>query len=147
MKCFDCGGKMDQVTTSIETGWGDYNITINGVKAHLCEECGQKVYDPEEVKMIQDIAQGFAERKETERPDILNVDEVADLLRVSTQTVYNMIKDGRLPAFKAGREWRFSKKELEKIMKNSSGYAVATRGELPPEDREVLAELLKQKGE
>lgn len=136
MKCLFCGAKMDKVTTSIETGWGDYDITINGVKAHQCKGCGHEVYGPEEVKMIQDIAQGFAERKETERPDILNVDEVADVLRVSTQTVYNMIKDGRLPAFKAGREWRFSKNELEKIMKKSNGYAVAARGNFPTEDRE-----------
>lgn len=147
MKCFFCGSKMDQVTTTIETGWGDYDITIKGVKAHLCKECSHEVYDPEEVKMIQDIAQGFAESKETERPDILNVDEVSDILRVSTQTIYNMIKDGRLPAFKAGREWRFSRNELDKLMKKSPGYGIAARGDLPPGDSEILATLLKQKGE
>jgi len=45
----------------------------------------------------------IAERPEDERPDYLNVEETADLLRVSTQTVYNMIKSGRLNVISISR--------------------------------------------
>lgn len=66
--------------------------------------------------MMEDISRGFVERPEDERPDYLNVEETADLLRVSTQTVYNMIKSGRLKGTKFGREWRFLRKNLESLI-------------------------------
>lgn len=39
-------------------------------------------------------------------PEFLKVPEVAELLRLSNQTVYQLINDGRLPALKAGRKNR-----------------------------------------
>lgn len=41
--------------------------------------------------------------------DIPNLNETADYLCVSKQTVYNMIKDGRIKAYKVGREWKIFK--------------------------------------
>ncbi len=97
----------------ITSGWGEYELAIKGVRAFVCEECGAISLRAEEVKMMEDISRGFAERPDDERPDYLNVEETADLLRVSTQTVYNMIKSGRLKGTKFGREWRFLRKNLE----------------------------------
>ena len=48
-----------------------------------------------------------------EKREILTLSEVASLLRVSHQTIYNMIKDGRLKGYKVGREWRFIKKDID----------------------------------
>ena len=117
MKCFFCNSEMEYIVTSIETGWGEYDVTINGVKAHLCKKCDHEVYDPDEVNMIQNISQGLAENKNNEKPSLINVEETADLLRVSNQTIYNMIKDGRLQARKIGREWRFNRSEVESLIK------------------------------
>ena len=133
MKCFACGGKMAPVTTDIKTGWGKYDITIKNVKAYRCEKCDYEVYDPEEVAMIQNISQAYAESDSTNKPDILNVDEVADLLRITTQTVYNMIKDGRLKAQKVGREWRFVRSEVEKLLEPYD-ISLAARGKLTDKD-------------
>ncbi|MBU1878645.1 MAG: PocR ligand-binding domain-containing protein [Chloroflexi bacterium] len=44
--------------------------------------------------------------------DLLTVHDLQDLLRVDRMTVYRMIKDGRLPAFKVGGQWRFSQPEI-----------------------------------
>jgi len=38
-------------------------------------------------------------------PEIMNVEEVADLLHVGTQTVYSLASPGKLPAVKVGRQW------------------------------------------
>ena len=100
----------------ITSGWGEYELAIKGVRAFVCEECGAISLRAEEVKMMEDISRGFVERPEDERPDYLNVEETADLLRVSTQTVYNMIKSGRLKGTKFGREWRFLRKNLESLI-------------------------------
>ena len=59
MKCFFCDGEMGLVITEIDTGWGKYDITIKGVNAYICNQCGHEVYGPEEVKLIQDISQAF----------------------------------------------------------------------------------------
>ena len=48
-----------------------------------------------------------------EGPEILTLPEVAKMLRVSHQTIYNMIRDGRLKGYKVGREWRFLKKDMD----------------------------------
>jgi excisionase family DNA binding protein len=46
----------------------------------------------------------------------LTVEEVADLLQVSVETVRGYInrKKNKLPAFKVGREWRVRKRDLDR---------------------------------
>lgn len=45
-------------------------------------------------------------------PTALTVAETAEILRVSTKTVYKMIKEKALPAVKVGRENRIAKSQL-----------------------------------
>jgi excisionase family DNA binding protein len=45
--------------------------------------------------------------------DLLNVEEVADLLKVHRSTVYRMVEKGELPAFKVGFRWRFVRFEVD----------------------------------
>ena len=126
INCFMCGCAMKEITASINTGWGKYRVTIDGVKALECPECGEMLYSDEEVGMIQNLCRGLAELDEKEKPELLNVRETADLLRVSSQTIYNMIKDGRLKAVKMGREWRFMRKDIESLI-NGHEYQAAAR--------------------
>ena len=116
---------MKEQKIEITSGWGEYELVIKGVKAFVCDDCGAISLRPEEVKMMEDVSRGFAERPEVERPDYLNVEETADLLRVTTQTVYNMIKSGRLKGTKFGREWRFLRKNIESLIQPD--YAIAAR--------------------
>jgi excisionase family DNA binding protein len=46
----------------------------------------------------------------------LTVAEVADLLRINKSTVYRMAKQGRLPATRVGRQWRFRKSVLDRLL-------------------------------
>jgi len=50
--------------------------------------------------------------------ELLTVDKVADFLRVRPSTVYEWAKDGRIPASKVGRLWRFSREEIEAWVRN-----------------------------
>ena len=43
----------------------------------------------------------------------LTVDEVAKRFGVNTTTIYRLVQRGKLPAFKVGNQWRFSKSRLE----------------------------------
>lgn len=122
--CVTCGGRMKEVTTSIEAGWGKYDLLIKGVKAWRCENCGEEEYDSKEIELVEALSRAYSEL--TERPAALNVEEVADLLRISKQTVYNLIKAGKLPATKIGREWRFSRDAILACLGHNPEHA-ATR--------------------
>lgn len=43
----------------------------------------------------------------------LTIQEVAKRFGVNTTTVYRLVKQGRLPAFKVGNQWRFSQTRLD----------------------------------
>lgn len=47
-------------------------------------------------------------------PDVLTVTQVAKLLQVSRQTIYSLIKKGKLKGKRVGQRWRFSKAAIIK---------------------------------
>lgn len=143
MKCVLCGGNTEPVITSIDTQWGDYQVTIKGLSALRCNKCHEEYFDDSEVDVIQSLSAGFADHSSSDKPDILNIQEVADLLRVSKQTIYNMIKDGRITAFKVGREWRFNRDDLTAIM--NPDIAVAARGsKISQNDQQIIMNIIRK---
>jgi excisionase family DNA binding protein len=44
--------------------------------------------------------------------EILTVKELSDLLKIHQSTVYRLTKEGRIPAFRIGSEWRFRKDQI-----------------------------------
>ena len=52
-----------------------------------------------------------------EYPAALTVKELSEILRVSTKTVYKLLKEGALPACKVGRENRVAKVELVNFLR------------------------------
>jgi len=49
-------------------------------------------------------------------PDVLDVKQVGELLRVSSKTVYKLIHESALPCLKIGREFRILKIALIRYM-------------------------------
>jgi len=50
---------------------------------------------------------------------ILTTKEVAEYLNIHPLTVNRYAREGRIPAFKIGTDWRFHKKYLEKFIKQN----------------------------
>lgn len=50
--------------------------------------------------------------------ELLTAQEVADLLRVSTMTVYRLIRQGELPAVRVGRSYRVRRPDLEAYLED-----------------------------
>lgn len=50
--------------------------------------------------------------------DILSVREVAQYLKLNAQTVYRLVREGKLPASKIGKQWRFSRREIEALVRD-----------------------------
>ena len=47
---------------------------------------------------------------------LLTVAEVAEALRVSTMTIYRMVKSGQLPATRVGRSYRFRRADVQRYL-------------------------------
>jgi excisionase family DNA binding protein len=48
--------------------------------------------------------------------DLLTTRQVQEILKVDRITVYRMLQDGRLKGVKIGQQWRFSHKEVERML-------------------------------
>ncbi len=67
--------------------------------------------------------------------EILNVEDVAKLLKVSKRTVHREVEAGRLEAFKVGRSYRFTVEAVERYMREQR----VKPGEKIEEDAEPAA--------
>jgi excisionase family DNA binding protein len=54
----------------------------------------------------------------------LTTDEVLDYLQINLRTIYRLIKAGKIPAVRVGRQWRFRKKDIDTWL---SGTRSSTR--------------------
>ena len=46
--------------------------------------------------------------------DIMTLEEIAKYLKVTPQTIYTWAQDGKIPAAKLGKEWRFRKSVIDR---------------------------------
>ena len=62
---------------------------------------------------------------------LLTIKDVARILNIGERTVYNMVNDGRLPANKIGKMWRFNESDILAIARGVKPESLteATRGE------------------
>jgi excisionase family DNA binding protein len=53
--------------------------------------------------------------------NLLTCEQIAQYLRVDKFTIYRLVAQKRLPAFRVGNQWRFKKSVVEDwLMKNSN---------------------------
>jgi excisionase family DNA binding protein len=60
-------------------------------------------------------------------PEIMTVPQLAEYLQCDKSTIYRLIKNGEIPAFRVGANWRFRREMLEGWLQ---------RQENKPSDRE-----------
>lgn len=51
--------------------------------------------------------------------ELFTVDDIAKMTMLTTRTIRNYLKDGLLTGNKVGGQWRFTKKDVEKLFENS----------------------------
>lgn len=44
----------------------------------------------------------------------MTIDELADYLKIAKSSLYKLAQEGKLPAQKVGKHWRFSKDAIDK---------------------------------
>ncbi|MBM3244445.1 MAG: helix-turn-helix domain-containing protein [Candidatus Omnitrophica bacterium] len=58
---------------------------------------------------------------EKQEKEILTAKEVADYLNLHPLTVHKYARQGKIPAFKIGTDWRFHRKYIERWIKEKMG--------------------------
>lgn len=91
----------------------------------------------------------------------LTTEELLEYLQVNLRTIYRLIKAGKIPAVRVGRQWRFSKREIDRwLASQRTGAGPQADGHAPdgaershvlvadddPSVRRLLSELLESKG-
>ncbi len=59
--------------------------------------------------------------------EILTTKEVADYLHIHPLTVHRYAREGKIPAFKIGTDWRFHKKYLDKWIRQKLIYNIQSK--------------------
>jgi excisionase family DNA binding protein len=62
--------------------------------------------------------------------DVLTVKEISDLLHVRPSTIYKLIRQGKIPAFRIGSDWRFRKDAIMRWMAENSMHIRQVRAAL-----------------
>jgi excisionase family DNA binding protein len=51
-------------------------------------------------------------------PRLLDIDDLADYLRLKKQTIYNWLHQGKISGIKVGGVWRFERREVNAWLKS-----------------------------
>jgi len=62
------------------------------------------------------------------KPDeIMTVSSLADYLHCHTTTVYRLLRQGKIPGFRIGSDWRFERAEIDKWIAKGGGSATGLK--------------------
>jgi nitrogen PTS system EIIA component len=75
---------------------------------------------------------------QTEQTEIMTLKEVADYLRLSEKTISRMAQEGRIPAQKLARQWRFQRTSIDSWMTNSAVIPIDVKGLSPKTPPQAL---------
>src|SRR5438128_3648529 len=67
----------------------------------------------------------------------LTTEEVLEYLQVNLRTVYRLIKAGKIPAVRVGRQWRFRKRDIDAWLETQRPRG--SRGTTSPAPRQSAA--------
>jgi excisionase family DNA binding protein len=73
--------------------------------------------------------------------ELMTLKEVANYLRVTKRTMYRVLKEGRFPAIKVRRQWRFDKNSIDEWVRQNSTKIAANI--LVIDDDETICSLFK----
>jgi excisionase family DNA binding protein len=65
----------------------------------------------------------------------LTTEEVLEYLQVNLRTVYRLIKAGKIPAVRVGRQWRFRKRDIDSWLDSQRARGGARSGPIPQAPR------------
>lgn len=59
MKCYVCGGEMEQQQTTFTTKHNGCVYIVHGVPSFVCSQCGETVFDSKTARRLEEIVNGM----------------------------------------------------------------------------------------
>ena len=69
----------------------------------------------------------------------LTTEEVLEYLQINLRTVYRLIKAGKIPAIRVGRQWRFRKADIDAWLTSQQASSASASADLPTMPSPVAA--------
>lgn len=67
---------------------------------------------------VEAMTTATAARRPLTRDEVMTASEVAELLHLPVSTVYQLARQGKIPARRLGRTWRFLRPNLEQLLRS-----------------------------
>jgi excisionase family DNA binding protein len=58
--------------------------------------------------------------------EIMTLEEMAKYLKIGKSTLYNMVREGKIPAMKIANQWRFRKEDIDRWLKEQNFFTTKT---------------------
>jgi two-component system, probable response regulator PhcQ len=119
----------------LTTAYSDFDVIIDAVNSAAISKCVTKPWDISELEMIlKEACERFAEQRErdllleatssvqqettatdrgTQLGDLQTPEQIARYLHVNKFTVYRLVTEKKIPAFKVGNQWRFKQEMID----------------------------------
>ncbi|MDD5409569.1 MAG: helix-turn-helix domain-containing protein [Candidatus Omnitrophica bacterium] len=59
---------------------------------------------------------------------LIDIDELADYLKLKKQTIYNWLSQGKISGIKVGGVWRFDRKDVDNWLQSSKRISIRQAG-------------------
>jgi excisionase family DNA binding protein len=61
--------------------------------------------------------------------EVMTIEELAEYLKISKSTLYNLAREGALPGTKVGKHWRFHKEAVVEWLKKHPEHGMREQGQ------------------
>ena len=61
--------------------------------------------------------------------DVMTIEQLADYLQIAKSTLYKLAQEGRIPAQKVGKHWRFHKDAIDVWLTTGAVQAASPRSD------------------
>jgi excisionase family DNA binding protein len=62
-----------------------------------------------------------------ENRDVLTIAQAAEYLQFHREKVYRLVREGRLPAARIGKDWRIKRTDIERFLEEAKGWPGGSR--------------------
>jgi two-component system probable response regulator PhcQ len=119
----------------LTTAYSDFDVIIDAVNSAAISKCVTKPWDISELEVIlKEACERYAEQRErdllleatssvqqettatdrgTQLGDLQTPEQIARYLHVNKFTVYRLVTEKKIPAFKVGNQWRFKQEMID----------------------------------
>ncbi|WP_130808175.1 YgiT-type zinc finger protein [Senegalia massiliensis] len=122
LRCFLCGEELKEGISDVRAGWGRYRVRFYGVRALICEGCGDTIFSKYDVYIVQSLSKLFLELSFENRPKKMDLTNIYDLF-IEDKNLIHSIDINNLNLYEEEGIFSFDRREIEVYLNNNIMHA------------------------